>query len=194
MLGNKSTNRKANACKYHPQNSWDKQEMVHWVYLSYQQKWQSPSSLFGHPTNSLAFREGAKISFIASFWRTCACSTCWLGSWLHWRFQKHQKWELILVSTHQTFGSTPKFVSKLKVQTKVQLVVEPTHLKNMRKSNWIISLIFGMQIKNIWVATHPEKQIGLIWISTHPISDSEKLKLFLDEYERIIQSHYAPEV
>ena len=29
-----------------------------------------------------------------------------------------------------------------------KLVVEPTHLKNMRKSNWMISAIFG-DIKNI---------------------------------------------
>ena len=30
------------------------------------------------------------------------------------------------------------------------LVVEPTHLKNMRKSKWIISPIFGVNMKNSW--------------------------------------------
>jgi len=29
------------------------------------------------------------------------------------------------------------------------LVVEPTHLKNMRKSNWKCSPIFGVKMKNI---------------------------------------------
>ncbi len=34
------------------------------------------------------------------------------------------------------------------------LVVEPTHLKNIRKSNWIpFPQGFGVKIKNIWVAT-----------------------------------------
>ncbi len=30
------------------------------------------------------------------------------------------------------------------------MVAEPTHLKNMRKSNWIISPIFGMKIRIDW--------------------------------------------
>ena len=32
-------------------------------------------------------------------------------------------------------------------------LVVSIHLKNMRKSNWIISPKFGMKIKNVWVAT-----------------------------------------
>ena len=35
-------------------------------------------------------------------------------------------------------------------QELIQFFVEPTHLKNMRTSNWIISPRFGMKIKNIW--------------------------------------------
>ena len=31
-----------------------------------------------------------------------------------------------------------------------QVVVEPTHLKNTRKSNWESSTIFGVKIKHVW--------------------------------------------
>ena len=40
-----------------------------------------------------------------------------------------------------------------------QLVVEPTHLKNVRKSNWIISPSFGVKIPKIFEVPPPSRTI-----------------------------------
>ena len=58
-----------------------------------------------------------------------------------------------------------------------RLVVEPTHLKNMRKSNWVHLPQVGMKIKNIWNQHLVNvSAVSLVCVFSHPLSELPKFE------------------
>ena len=76
----------------------------------------------------------------------------------------------MLVMFHRSFRNQKGYSDTVCIVTAV--MVEPTHLKNMRKSTWMMSQMFGVKISKIFETT---TQIRHIEITSYYICNRSKL-------------------